>query len=57
MQTYGDWNYEPAAFVMPEDTTKDSDYQAVIKQQEEKIKELAENIKYISLPALAGFHI
>ena len=45
MQTYGDWNYEPLEFVMPEDTSRDIDFKAVIKAQEEKIKLLTEKIK------------
>ncbi len=49
MQTYGDWNFEPVEFVMPEDTSKDVDYEAVIKAQEEKIKELTEKVKATSI--------
>lgn len=48
MQTYGEWSYEPTGFVIPEDTSKDIDYKAVIKQQEDKIQELAENIQKTS---------
>ena len=40
MQTYGDWNYEPLVFVMPEDTSRDKDFEAIIEAQEEKIKQL-----------------
>ena len=40
MQTYGDWNYEPAGFAMPEDTSKNIDFNTIIKQQEEKIQKL-----------------
>lgn len=48
MQTYGDWNYEPAGFVTPDDASKDIDFSTKIKQQEEKIQELAETIKNTS---------
>jgi len=48
MQTYGNWNYEPTGFVMPDDTSKDIDFNITIKQQEEKIQELAETIKNTS---------
>lgn len=48
MQTYGDWNYEQEEFVMPEDTSSNSDFKAIIKQQEEKIEELTEKIKTTS---------
>lgn len=41
MQTYGDWNFEPEGFVLPEDI----DYKAIIKEQEDKIKELTEKAK------------
>lgn len=46
MQTYGDWNYEPTGFVMPEDVSKDTEYANIIKQQEEKIQKLAETVKH-----------
>ncbi|APF28442.1 hypothetical protein NPD7_949 [Clostridium sporogenes] len=45
MQTYGDWNYEPEKFVIPEDTSKEIDFQTIIKMQEEKIKELNEKLQ------------
>ena len=45
MQTYGDWNYEPQEFVPPEDKSKEPDFEAIICQQEEKIKDLTEKIK------------
>ena len=45
MQTYGDWDYEPIEFVMPEDTSRDTDFKAVIEAQEEKIKLLTKKIK------------
>ena len=48
MQTYGEWSYEPAGFVMPVDTSKDADFNAMLKEQEEKIQELTETIKNIS---------
>lgn len=45
MQAYGDWNYEPEEFVVPEDTSKEKDFEAIIKMQEEKIKELNEKLQ------------
>lgn len=45
MQTYGDWNYEPSEFVMPEEADKELDFDAIIKEQEERINELSEKIK------------
>lgn len=45
MQTYGDWNYEPKKFVIPEDTSKEIDFETIIKVQEEKIKELNEKLQ------------
>lgn len=48
MQTYGEWNYEPTGFVMPVDTSADIDFNAIVKQQEERIHELTETIEKIS---------
>lgn len=48
MQTYGDWNYEPEEFIVPEDDSKDADYEATIKKQEEIIKELTKKIDDVS---------
>lgn len=45
MQTYGDWNYEPLEFVIPEDTSRDIEFKSVIEILEEKINQLAEKIK------------
>lgn len=45
MQTYGDWNYEPEGFVTPEDRSKDQDFEATIRRQEQTIKELTDKIK------------
>lgn len=49
MQTYGDWNYEPATYEVPLDTSNDMDFQAIINEQEEKIKELTEKIESATL--------
>jgi type I restriction enzyme R subunit len=48
MQTYGEWNYEPEVFVVPEDISKDVNYEATIKEQEEIIKELTKKIDNVS---------
>ncbi len=45
MQTYGDWDYKPVAFVKPDALANNVDLSAVNKRQEEKIKELTETIK------------
>lgn len=45
MQAYGDWNYEPEEFVVPKDRSKEMDFEAIIKMQEEKIKELNEKLQ------------
>lgn len=45
MQAYGVWTYEPLEFVMPDDTSGDIDFKAIIAAQEEKIKQLLEKIK------------
>lgn len=42
MQTYGDWEYQPTGFVLPEDNSKQVDYEAIIKEKEEHIKKLTE---------------
>ena len=44
MEAYGDWSHEPKTFIMPVDTSSDADFEAIIKEQEEKIKELTEKI-------------
>lgn len=44
MQTYGDWDYEPTGFVVPLDISEDVDYEAIIKQQEDRINELTAQI-------------
>ncbi|MHB8127338.1 MAG: DUF4145 domain-containing protein [Desulfitobacteriaceae bacterium] len=41
MQTYGDWNYIPFEFVMPEDTSRDMVHKGDIDVLEEKINQLA----------------
>ncbi|WP_253198565.1 type I restriction-modification system endonuclease [Clostridium estertheticum] len=50
MQTYGEWDYELHNFVIPNDTSKEPDFESKIKQQEEKIRELTAKIKNILLP-------
>jgi type I restriction enzyme R subunit len=42
MQTYGDWQYQSEGFVLPEDKSKQVDYEAIIKEKEELIKKLTE---------------
>jgi type I restriction enzyme R subunit len=38
MQTYGDFGFIPAAFFLPEDTSKQIDYEAIISEKEDQIK-------------------
>ncbi|MBC9786530.1 type I restriction-modification system endonuclease [Heliobacterium chlorum] len=45
MQTYGDWDYEPAEFVLPEDISLDSKFKSIIEAQEAKIKQLTDMIQ------------
>lgn len=47
MNVYGDWEYEPLEFTPIEDSSRDIDYEAYIKEQEEKIKELTEKLDNI----------
>lgn len=42
MQTYGDWEYKPGDFVMPEDNRSSVDYEAILKEKEELINKLTE---------------
>lgn len=48
MQTYGDLEYEPLEFVSPIDLSQEPDFEATIKEQEEKIKELTEKLEKTS---------
>lgn len=45
MQTYGDWQYNPEHFVLPEDNSKQLDYQALLREKEELITKLTEQVK------------
>lgn len=40
MQTYGDWDFEPSDFALPEDISENIDYEEIIKAQEEEIARL-----------------
>lgn len=42
MQTYGNWRYNPTGFVLPEDTSKQVDYEAILKEKEDLIRKLTE---------------
>lgn len=55
MQTYGEWDYEPAGFVMPGNASKERGFKAKVKQQEAQVQELADTIKTIpsTVPALS----
>lgn len=48
MQTYGDWQYLPTEFVLPENNTNQVDYKALLEEKEELIKKLAEQVEQMS---------
>ncbi len=50
MEVYGDWGYIPADFVMPEKIVL-PDYEAIIKEQEEKIAVLFHQVEAVSTEA------
>ncbi len=52
MEVYGDWGYIPADFVMPEKVVL-PDYEAIIKEQEEKIATLSHQVEAVSTEASA----
>lgn len=45
MQTYGDWQYQPEAFIKPEDQSKNNDYETLLKEKEALIQKLSEQMK------------
>jgi type I restriction enzyme, R subunit len=44
MQTYGEWDFNPDKFILPNDTSKETSFETIIKTQEDKIKELTEKL-------------
>lgn len=50
MEVYGDWGYIPADFVMPEKVVL-PDYEAIIKEQEDKIAALSHQVESVSTQA------
>lgn len=50
MEVYGDWGYIPADFVMPEKFVL-PDYEAIIKEQEDKIAVLSHQVESVSTQA------
>jgi type I restriction enzyme R subunit len=44
MQTYGEWQYYPAQFVLPSDNSSQINYQALLKEKEELIAKLADQV-------------
>lgn len=50
MEVYGDWGYIAEDFVMPESIAQ-TDYEAIIKEQEEKIAALSQRVKEITTAA------
>ena len=45
MQTYGEWQYAPDEFVLPEDTSKQVDFETLLKEKEKLIAELTEQVQ------------
>lgn len=45
MQTYGDWQYQPEVFILPEDQSKENDYENLLKEKEALIEKLSEQMK------------
>lgn len=45
MQTYGEWQYAPAEFVLPEDTSQQVDFEKLLKEKEKLIAELTEQVQ------------
>ena len=52
MEVYGDWNYKPEAFQLPEPGTPDSELMQRIQEQEEKLDALLQMIE--SMPTAAS---
>ncbi len=50
MEVYGDWGYIPADFVIPEKVVL-PDYEAIIKEQEDKIAALSHQVESVSTQA------
>ena len=50
MEVYGDWGYIAPDFVMPENVVQ-PDYEAIIKEQEEKIAALSKQVEAVSTAA------
>ena len=50
MEVYGDWGYIAPDFVMPENVVQ-PDYEAIIKEQEEKIAALSKHVEAVSTAA------
>lgn len=44
-ETYGDWQYQPEVFVLPEDQSKENDYENLLKEKEELIQNFSEQMK------------
>ena len=49
MQTYGDWGYLPTGFVLPEDNSKQVDYEAILKEKEELIEKLTAQAEKVTV--------
>jgi type I restriction enzyme R subunit len=45
MQTYGDWEYNPKDFVLPENISNQIDYAALLKGKEDLIKKLSDQVE------------
>ncbi len=47
MQTYGDWDYEAVDYVLPNDSSNQTDYEQLLKDREAEIEKLTEQLKSI----------
>lgn len=49
MQTYGDWDYIPTQFMLPENNSNQADYESLLKEKEKLIKELTEQLERMDI--------
>lgn len=45
MQTYGEWQYEADGFVLPDDQRSQTDYELLLQEKEDLIKQLTDQVK------------
>lgn len=47
MQTYGDWEFKPTGFVLPENNSDQDNFASLLKEKEEIIQKLTEQVKAV----------